>query len=278
MRGPGNSPPGPKALPPGSQVFDSTGEETTRQARFDLPKRTATLTRFPAAPPVPLEHAPTILAPPQLPPKATLRAPTPVDAITITDAPGAEPDAPTLPPPSASADEAAKAALRRRAEAAEAKAAELERQARVRAEASVASYPPPVSDRPKPAAVTQEPEGQAVIGWLLATATRNAKAIRALVAAFGIAGGVGAVKVATDDRPSSEAFQEALRKAETEHGVTRSLVKGLIDREARRDAYEACREELYTEAFRSLLPAHDRVGNATPIKPWVDRCSRLKPP
>ncbi len=246
----------------------------------------------PPPPRLPLEHAETKPAPANPLRKATWRVPTPPSAVALArrsdhpaapetpvpeSAPQGQPDRSTpLPPPSRDPAEATILAARRRAEAAEARLAELERRDRIRAETEQASFPPPVMPAPAPKpTVEAEP---AVLSWLIASATRNAKAIKALVAAFGIAGGGAAITVATDDKPAVEtALRTELDAEKRKTSLMRQQLDGSLNREAAWQDYTNCLAEQQATYFAQLLPATDRMGSADKPKPFLDKCKSRKP-
>ncbi len=274
------SPPDPKQTGTGARrqtdirvILDEPPEPgAIREPRAIVPQRRQT---FPGIPGLPIEYASTMRAPsltaPTLPAKAD---PTGIRIPSDEAAPQ-----PSLAPPSATPDAAALVASRADAERLRTKVAELERNARAVADTKTVSFPPPVMPSPAPAVATsREPETEAVIAWLVKRGVANRKAIMAIIAVLGIGGGGAAIKAAADTPgPSQEALRLSLETEQRAHGVTKAQVKGLLDREAQREAYDACRDELQEEVNKMLLPAADRVGNALPMKPWVNRCSKLKP-
>jgi hypothetical protein len=305
--GPADKPGAPRRAPSSTDlkpVLDQTPEpDVANQRRFDSPKRT-TLTELPAvsppdrkptltgmpAPALPTEYQATLRANPlqhrtlnRPPPPSTVALAVRSDPPRATDTPipgdaskGHPGPSTSLPPPSQDPSEATILAARRRAEAAEARVAELERQARVRAETDQASFPPPVTPSPAPKpTVEAEP---AVLSWLIASATRNAKAIKALVAAFGIAGGAGAITVATNDKPAVEtALRAELDAEKRKTTLMRQQLDGSLNREAAWQDYTTCLAEQQAEHFAQLLPAADRMGSADKPKPFLDKCKSRKP-
>lgn len=166
---------------------DRTVTTAEKQRRFDSPKRT-TLTELPPA--VRPERKPTLGGWPSSPPippaiPAGNRRAAPPAIVSAPPTTVGPPDEDTtlqspvgaLPPVSLTPDAAAVEALRRRAETAEAKAQELERQARVRLETrGPQSFPPAVTPGPPPPVVVVQPDPkvagmtmrQALIGLVLA--------------------------------------------------------------------------------------------------------------
>jgi hypothetical protein len=116
-----------------------------------------------------------------------------------------------------------------------------------------------------------------VLSWLIASATRNAKAIKALIAAFSIAGGAGAIKVATDDKPAEGILRAELDAQKVKTELIRKQLDGSLNREAAWQDYTTCLAEQQAEGFAQLLPAPDKMGSATQPKPFVDRCKTRKP-
>lgn len=211
--------------------------------------------KVPGAPTLPLEHSETI-------PAGAHRAPT----QRATPSGGLVAQTP---------DQASLEALRRRAEAAEEKAAELERRARVRTETdSPNTWPPKVETRtpvPSSTARTDQATG-AVLRVVLS------KLAPYLVAAAGVGGGATAVLKPSTDPAKTDAVlvsQEAMR---ADVALLREQVAGMLKREAARDQYSACLEETLNDVGEQLLPAQDRLVNAAPLRAYTKRCQRLRPP
>lgn len=213
------SPPGGGARPrqqsrselSGILTPDQPEREAVRHSAVDgapqqLPAhRKGTLTGLGAVglgmPPLPAEVAPTLPAPNPLQ-RSTVRRPTPPSSVALarrSDPPvgSASPppaDAATgqlgasLPPPSGDPEVAVREALRRRAEAAEARAAELERQSRVREESlQPGPYQPPVvvvDERPTKAPDSSGGDGSAKA--LRSALTKLVLGLAALLALLGI--------------------------------------------------------------------------------------------
>jgi len=244
--------------PIGAVVDKLRGVAAEEQRRFDQPQRRSTLQGMPAQR-LPEHQAPTV------------RTPTPADGLAVGRIANAS-EAPR------SAEQGQLAALLAERDKLRAEKAELERQKRATAEASVQSWPPAVTPAPKPVAVVVEPDSSAVIAWLVKRAVANRAAIMALVAALGIGGGATAIKQATDKPgPSDAALVQAIAEQGREAALTRKQLNGILDREAASTAYLDCLAAQYAEHFEQLLPAPDKQRSAALPRPWLDRCKGRKP-
>lgn len=260
-----NDPPRPKqpSRPDGAVTeLDRTPWGTANQRRADDPRRQTSpggvmAVRLPGSPTLPLEHSPTV-------PARALQAPT----QRATPAGGLVAQTP---------DAASLEALRRRAEAAEDRAAELERRARVRDESDSpgAAFPPPVSRHPSPVPSSTPAKVDQAIGWSVRHLL--AKAAPLLLAAAGIGGGATAVLKPSADPAKTDAVLASQEATRADVALLREQVAGMLKREAARDQYVRCLEESLDEVGEQLLPAQDRLTNASPLRAYVKRCSRLRP-
>ncbi len=230
---PVKQPPRPPAQPDRRAVVgdEQPAREAVRHPGLDgaeqpRPARVGTLPGMPALKrgPAPLELAATKPAPPNPLRYETWRIPTPPSTVALarrSDPPPAVP-VETLPAATDSADGATQQRLRRRAEEAEARVAELERRARVRAETAAANFPPPVS-QPAPRA----PAPPAVPGSLPPTGWSDPRVIKVFM-------GLGAALTAaatplgiwlTAKATALESAQERQDKRAQEATVTASSAK-----------------------------------------------------
>ncbi len=271
------APPEPPKRPrPGSAPsieVDRTVGGATEQRRFDAPKRTtltdlpaarpverkATETGLPAPPPLPLALRPT--APAAAHQAPTQRAPTPAAGIRIPvdDTP------PSVPPgPSAELLEA------------RAKIAEYERRERVQTESrGPGPYQPPLrSQSPVPSSAPSKVD-QAIGKGVRLLLGRH---VLALLAAAGVGGGVTAIAKPSADPAKADATLVIVEAMRADLAVVREQLTGVIKREAARDQYTQCLESALDEVGEQLLPAQDRLANASPLRAYVkQRCARLRP-
>lgn len=98
-----------------------------------------------------------------------------------------------------------------------------------------------------------------------------------LVGAVGLgAGGAGALKP-TADPVKQDAVEVRQAALERDHAVVVEQLTGVLKREPQMARYVACLEEQLREVGEQALPAPDRMGSAKPPRPFVERCSRLRP-
>jgi len=258
------------------------------------PKRTATMPNMaalkapplfsqpepelPGSAPLPREHAATVPASAHT--ARTQRAGTPVSgqAVRIENAPQSALG--SLPPPSQSPDVASLEAVRRRAEAAEAKVAELERDARAAAEARQQTYPPKVEQRrPSPPAGTRVESASTPPDAAIGKSVRFllGKLWPFFVAAAGIGGGVTAVAKPSVDPAKTDATLANTEAMKRDLALVRTQLNGALDREATRDAFVLCLYEQQGDYFGQLLPSQEKLVTAQPLRVWVDRCKTRKP-
>jgi hypothetical protein len=234
---------------------------------------------LPGPPPLPLEGAKTIPAENPLR-KKTWRVPTPPSAVAqarrtpVPPSPDPSPstDAPESTPGNSTAE---LAALR-------AKLAEFERRERVQAEtASPNSYPPKVVERkPSPAAGTRveaasSPPDAAIgrsVRWLLG------KAWPFLVAAAGLGGGAVGVAKPSADPAKQDATLAEMHAMRADMAVMRDQLASMARWQATEAMYTVCLEDALDDVGEQVLPAQDRMTNATPLRAYIkQRCRRLRP-
>lgn len=258
--------------------------------RARLPEAKATLTGAPPPPPprLPLDLSPTVKAPP-LPFRKTMRVGSPAGLLAAarrSEPPAASDPPPTsarvpgdekrasasLPPPSMSPEAATVDALRRRAEAAEARRDELERRERVRSEAqSPAGWPPRVerSQSPVPSSEREsKPPSRgdwAKLRFKVATAI-----VAALVLVIGALAywGVAAINAKAE---AIKAAQEAKKDADSREEQWRSWASVVI-------WIEDCRDGRDVRSGEMLLPDLNKQGSARKLEPWQNPCSPKLPP
>jgi hypothetical protein len=187
----------------------------------------------------------------------------------------------SLPPPSHSPELARIEALRRRAEAAEDRAQEAERQLRVQAEVrSPATFPPSVRTQ-TPVPSSAPTKADAAIGKAIRTlAVRIATKLgwSPVIVALGLGSGATAVLKPSADPAKANATLVIVEGMRGDVATIRDQLSGVIKREAARDAYTTCIEESLDEVGVQLLPAQDRLANASPLRAYVkQRCARLRP-
>jgi hypothetical protein len=205
------------------------------QRRADRPTRTGTLPGMPA---VSGEHAATLPAPRVDAP--TRRVPTPTDVRIDLGTP--------LPPPSDRPEGAVIEALRRRAEAAEARL----------------QHAPPASVPP----ATDQALGRSV-RFLVA------RFWPLLLAAVGLGGGAVATARPTADPAKVAATTAELAAVQSRLTILEAERSAAQSREVQRDAMIRCLRRLYDEAHQQTLPAPDRMGTAQKPRPWKDDCGQL---
>lgn len=272
---------------PRADVDKPVGVAAEEQRRFDRPppKRSQTLPGIPrlATPPLlPLEHRPT--APAAALSASTLRAPTPATGtrIPVGQTPASGQPAGSLPPPSQDPAHAQVEALRRRAEAAEARTAQLERDARAAADTHLQTYPPKVEPQrhPSPVPSSAPTKVDAAIGKAVRTLAERLAARHGwmpLLVALGVGGGATAVLKPSADPAKADATLVKLDELRREVSLLRVQLNSALDREAASSAYTECLAEQQAEYFAQLSPALDRMGAAAPLRPFVDRCKSRKP-
>jgi hypothetical protein len=156
--------------------------------------------------------------------------------------------------------------------------AELERQARVRAETdSPASFPPPVlgkspqtkvtTSSTPPSLETAQIEGALV--WLTKRAVQNRKAIFGIIAALGVGGGGVAMKAA-NEKPqpppvTAEQLTAAMKPISDSIKANTKATNDLI-------RLVKCLRRQQNDLGSSLLPAKDHMGSARKPQPWEDEC------
>lgn len=312
-RRPGSSPEFPRTITGAEQperhaVRHHPGVDGAPQP---LPVRSPTLTGMPApaapgsvpppAPAVPLEYAPTKRPP--LPWGRTMRAPTPPELLaasrreppplphhgpkmTSNERQGVRVQTPvsgppvSLPPPSHNPELAMAEALRRRAEAAEARAQEAERQLRVQAEVrSPATFPPSVRHQtPVPSSAPTKTD--AAIGKAIRTlAVRLATKLgwSPVLVALGLGSGATAVLKPSADPAKTDATLANTEAIKREQALQRTQLNGVLDREAVRDAFALCLYEQQDEYFSQLMPSQEKLVNPQPLRAWINRCKSRKP-
>jgi hypothetical protein len=223
------------------------------------------------------EYAPTVPSPPPLPLKQTWRVPTPPSAVAL--ARRSDPPASADPPASESPSAGRLEAKELMAELAKARAeiAERDRRDRVQLESrGPGPYQPPIERRPSPVPSSAPSKTDAAIG--LTVRHLLSKAAPFLLAAAGIGGGITAVAKPSADPAKTDAVlasQEAMR---ADVALLREQVAGMLKREAARDQYVLCLEEVLDDVGEQVLPAQDRLGSAAPLRAYVkQRCKRLRP-
>ncbi len=234
--------PRPDALPRISPGGDQPDREAVRHAGVDeapqAPPRKGTLlglgaARLPGPPPLPLEAARTVPAAAHTAPTRRIPSPVNVQAVRIEDAP-------SLPPPSQDPRDAQIAALRARAEAAEAKGRE--------------SAPP---DR----------GAWAKLGYRIAAAAAGAAVL--VIAALG----ARAVSMVESKADAAKAAQRKTTQDVDARDVEwQTWARRVV-------AVEECRQEQQGRVLERLLPPKDKLVSTRALSPWVDECPNLpKPP
>jgi hypothetical protein len=257
----------PDADRPSIEV-DRTVGGATEQRRFDLPKRSATLTGLQA--PMPLRPEPNPLE------KKTWRLPAPPSALAHARRTPIPPsDGPPAGETAAAGQLAAVLAERDRLQDELAKA---QRDARAGAEAQLQTYPPKVTPQRSPSPIPSSTPAK--VDQALGMTVRHllARAAPFLLAAAGIGGGVTAVAKPSADPAKTDAVlasQEAMR---ADVALIREQMAGVLKREAARDQYTLCLEEVLDDMGEQVLPAQDRLGSAAPLRAYIkQRCRRLRP-
>ncbi len=224
-------------------------------------------------PALPGELAPTLKAPARPTLKETWNVPAPPLAVALARR--------TPVPSSGETPSRTDAAMGRPEASAEltealAKLAEYERRERVQVESrGPGPYQPPLrSQSPVPSSTP------AKVDQALGMTVRHllAKAAPFLLAAAGIGGGVTAVAKPSADPAKTDAVlasQEAMR---ADVALIREQMAGVLKREAARDQYTLCLEEVLDDVGEQVLPATDRLGSAVPLRAYIkQRCRRLRP-
>ncbi len=268
---------GPKPI--GRLVLDQTPEEqVVKQRRFDEPRRRSTLTSFPdvripVAPTAPLEYRPTVaagaLTAPTLPVKPE---PTAVRFTEDETTPRSRVDGPPL---SATPEQASNVALRARAEAAEAKTAELERRERVRQETRQVSYPPRVdrSSEPTPPVVSIPPDGS--VASLRKAITRLVLGVAALLALLGAPLAIWVSNVAAEAKSRAERASSQVAQASNEADAAKA--------KASTNAKDAAATEREFRQFRANMrelmrlqgveiPKNEGDPEPADLKPYAPLC------
>lgn len=269
---------GPRVSKPELEL-DRTVTGADKQRRFDEPRRRSTLTNFPGsklpplgAPGLPLDYRPTTpasaLTAPTLPAKAE------TTGIRFTEdetTPRSRVDGPPL---SATPEQASNVALRARAEAAEAKTAELERRERVRQETRQASYPPAKIDRsPTPPVVSIPPDGS--VASLRKAITRLILGVAALLALLGTPLAIWVSNVAAEAKARSERASAQVAQASTEADAAKA--------KASTNAKDAAATEREFRQFRSNMrelmrlqgveiPKNEGDPEPADLKPYAPLC------
>lgn len=261
---------------PERRVVHHPGVDGVAQAPL---KRTATMPNMAALKAPPLFSEPEAPKPPNPLQHKTVRAPSPPPLVAASRRTPVPPRDESASDESASAGQLAALLAERNALLAE--KAELERQARVAAESRAPGpYQKPIERSQSPVPSSAPSKTDAVIGKVVRTgATKLAEryGLMPLLVAVGLGGGVVAVAKPTAEPGKVTALEARVGTLEQQAMASAALQSKAIQREALRDAYFQCLLEEVSEAMAQLLPAQDRVGNAAPMKPWVERCSRLKP-
>ncbi len=282
MPDPGKPPPlpgSPKRAPSLPEVIlDEQPEPSVLvQRRFDRPQpRKATM---PGLSPVRLPGAPDE----QL--GQTQRAPSTTAKTIPTPAAGTKaPDAATglagasLPPPSQSPEAASLEAVRRRAEAAEARAQEAERQLRVQLESKgPGPYQQPVERKPSPAPVSVAPTTDQAIGKGLRLIL--GKLWPVFLAMAGIGGGATAVLKPTAQPEKVDATAIRVTNAERAIDAEVKRTQAIEDYARELARVNRCLRKQQSTVNGSILPAPDHFGAARKQQPWDDVCpDDPKPP
>lgn len=184
----------------------------------------------------------------------------------------------SLPPPSQDPEAATNEALRRRAEAAEAKTAELERQARVAVEtASPATFPPKVERRQSPAPISVPPATDQAIGRGIRLLLGRAWPL--LLAAVGLGGGATAVLKPTAQPEKVDATAVRVTNAERAIDAQAKRTQAVEDYARELARVNRCLRRQQGRVNESAMPAPDHMGSARRPEPWVDDCpDDPKPP
>ncbi len=268
---------GPRMSKPELEL-DRTVTGADKQRRFDEPRRRSTLTSFPdvriPSPPVaPLEYRPTAhaeaLTAPTLPAK-----PEPA-AVRFTEdetTPRSRVDGPPL---STTPEQASNVALRARAEAAEAKAAELERRDRVRQESKQVSYPPRVdrSSELTPPVVSIPPDGS--VASLRKAITRLVLGVAALLALLGAPLAIWVSNVAAEAKSRAERASSQVAQASNEADAAKA--------KASTNAKDAAATEREFRQFRANMrelmrlqgveiPKSEGDPDAEDLRPYAPLC------
>ncbi len=258
------------------------------------PKRSATLTGL-VAPPAPGSQPPplppTKPAPPRHPLKATWRVPTPPSAAALarrSDPPPhgspPEPDVDQEPVTAVESPQARQASREQQLEAklleSSRELAELRRQARVQAEtASPASHYPlgPPARHQSPVPSSGPAGGIRIEGPGGFKLTVPQAVVLAVLASAGLGGGAIAIAKPSADPSKTDAMLVSQEATRADVALLREQTAGMLKREAARDQYVRCLEESLDEVGEQLLPAVDRLQNASPLRAYTKRCQRLRP-
>lgn len=248
--------------------LDRTPWTAPNQRRFDDPRRRQTnpggvmVTKLPPVPEVPLDHAATV--PASAHKAATQRAPTPVSVQAVRS------DA----PPSGRA-EAREAILEAELAKARADVAELERRARVRAEAdSPATFPPAVtpSAAPAPERPTKAPEsvaGEGSAKALRGALTKLVLGLAALLALLGIPLTAYIQALTTQiERSNSQATQARTEAADAKAGNSKAKQEAAASK-AELAAFKAYfREVMRLQGVEiAKQPGEPDAGDLKPVTP-----------
>lgn len=257
-----------------------SGVDGVPQAR---PVRRGTLPGGMAAIPVSSgEYAPTLKAPAPPTLKQTWRVPTPPSAVAQarrSDPPTSAESAPVetppvslrkaspLPAPSQRPEQAAVEALRRRAEAAEAKAADADRLRRERDEARAATTPTIAPESHH--GLSDETIGKLVreLGGILA------KKIGLPAALLAMLGGGGYAMHAASEKPApppltAAQLDAAIDKLRTRKGGLDDVTRAVNDLAQ----VSKCTRRKVTQIGESVLPAPDHMGAQRKPQPFEDDC------
>ncbi len=265
-----------------SAEVDRTVGGAENQRRFDEPRRRQTLTSFPevripVAPTAPLEYRPTVAAEAFTAPTLPARPePTGIRIPEDETTPRSRVDGPPL---STTPEQASNVALRARAEAAEAKAAELERRDRVRQESKQVSYPPRVdrSLEPTPPVVSIPPDGS--VASLRKAITRLVLGVAALLALLGAPLAIWVSNVAAEAKSRAERASSQVAQASNEADAAKA--------KASTNAKDAAATEREFRQFRANMrelmrlqgveiPKHDGDPESEDLKPYAPLCATGK--
>lgn len=212
--------------------------------------------------------------PPPLPAPTTAKTiPTPAaETVAVSALQG--PPSSTLPPLSEDPEVTINEALRRRAEAAEARAAELERQARVAAEtASPATFPPKVERRQSPIPVSVAPESKAPdraawakLGYRVAAAAVGAAILIIAALGFWAVAAINAKAEATKAEQAAKVKETETREEKWRKWAT--VAAWILD----------CRDKRDVKAGEMLLPDPQKMGAARKMEAWQNPCPVELPP
>ncbi len=262
-----------------SAEVDRTVGGAENQRRFDEPRRRQTLTSFPevripVAPTAPLEYRPTVAAEAFTAPTLPARPePTGIRIPEDETTPRSRVDGPPL---SATPEQASNVALRARAEAAEAKAAELERRDRVRQETRQVSYPPARVERPgapAPPLVSVPPDGS--VESLRRALTKLVLGAAAVLALLGTPLAIWVSNIAAEAKSRAERATAQVAQASNEADAAKA--------KASTNAKDAAATERDFRQFRSNfrelmrlqgveIPKTDGDPEPADLKPYAPLC------